>query len=414
MSKKIMLIAGEASGDLLAAELVEALRDHPFARALSVPPRFVGAGGPRMADAGVEIVADMTSYAVVGLWEVLLQYHRFRSLFRTLLDRAIVEQPDAIVFVDFAGFNRRLAAAIRREIRSFENRPFHKWRPKLIYYVSPQVWASRPGRARQLERDMDLLLSILPFEKSWYARRTPNLRVEYVGHPLLDRYASPSGNPAKRSEPATEPRWLLLPGSRLSELNRHVPVMLEAVVIARRRGPVSVRIAVPSTVLAQHIRDGWGIRISDLDIQIEAGGLPALMRSSDVAIASTGTVTLECAYFGLPAVAMYRTSWLTYQVGRRLIRVPHLAMPNLLAGKVVMPEFIQRDADAGRIAEAAWELVESPERRERALRDLDEVTAQLGEKGASLRAANWIWEMFRDPNTQTIAQEHTRNAPKCR
>jgi lipid-A-disaccharide synthase len=176
--KTLMLIAGEASGDLLAAELVSALREKlPDAK-------FFGAGGSKMIGTGVELAFDLTQHAVIGMSDVLKNYFKFRRLFNQLLKLAIERQPDAIIGVDFGGFNLRFGHAIKEYVR---NNPFSKWNPKIVQFVSPQVWASRPGRANLLAADYDLLLSIFPFEKDWYAQRVPKLRVEFVGHPMVER-----------------------------------------------------------------------------------------------------------------------------------------------------------------------------------------------------------------------------------
>ena len=186
--KSFMLIAGEASGDMLAAELVHALREE-IAHAEAVPtndlqplrtglaPRFFGAGGPRMAAAGVELAFDLTAHSVIGL-DMLRHYFKFRGLFNRLVQLAIEREPAVIICVDFQLFNRLFAHAIKEYVRAHRGW-FHDWDPKIVQYVSPQVWASREGRADQLARDCDLLLSIIPFEKEWYARRTPNLRVDF-------------------------------------------------------------------------------------------------------------------------------------------------------------------------------------------------------------------------------------------
>ncbi len=175
-----MLIAGEASGDLLATELVKALNQSPEIRAMPFPPEFFGAGGPEMAEAGVELSVNLTQYSVIGLSDSLKKYWQFKRIFDQLFQLALEREPDVIICVDFSGFNRRFAGAIRKYIRARRG-TFLNWDPKIVQYVSPQVWASRPSRARQLERDVDLLLSIFPFEKEWYARHAPGLRVEFVG-----------------------------------------------------------------------------------------------------------------------------------------------------------------------------------------------------------------------------------------
>ncbi len=186
-----MIIAGEPSGDLLAAELVRTLAATPS----GAGAKFIGAGGPRMAEAGVELVFDMTQHAVVGLWEVVKNYFKFRRLFNQLLDLAVERRPDAVICVDFSGFNRRFAAALRERQKSIPD-----WKLRVVQYVSPQVWASRPGRVRTMERDLDLLLSIFPFEKAWYAEHAPKLRVEFVGHPMMERYQRAEGRGQKLRE----------------------------------------------------------------------------------------------------------------------------------------------------------------------------------------------------------------------
>ena len=195
--KSFMLIAGEASGDTLAAELVSALRAkisssmlNPLARlseAETAPssPVFFGAGGPEMAAAGVELAFDLTQHSVIGITDALKNYFEFRRLFNQLFALAIERKPDAIIGVDFGGFNLRFGHAIKQYVR---NNPFLKWNPKIIQFVSPQVWASRPGRANRLAADYDLVLSIFPFEQDWYAQRVPKLRVEFVGHPMVGRF----------------------------------------------------------------------------------------------------------------------------------------------------------------------------------------------------------------------------------
>src|SRR5258707_7482040 len=239
--KSFMLIAGETSGDMLAAELVRALRKElSDAEAISTPdyqplhtslePRFFGAGGPRMAAEGVELAFDLTAHSVIGLSEALKNYLKFRRLFHQLLEMAFERQPDAIICVDFSGFNRRFAHAIKQHARTHSGW-FHDWSPRIIQYVSPQVWASREDRAYQMARDYDLLLSIFPFEKEWYAKKVPQLPVEFIGHPIIDRHLKAEGR-GEKAEPSAvassnphtpaSPVVLLLPGSRISEVKRHL------------------------------------------------------------------------------------------------------------------------------------------------------------------------------------------------
>ena len=396
-----MLIAGEASGDWLAAELVRALRGRcaeagaaptPDSQPLhsALEPRFFGAGGPRMAEAGVELALDMTQHSVIGLSDVLKNYLKFKRLFHQLLGLAIERQPDAILCVDFSGFNRRFARAIKDRVRSRLDW-FHPWNPKLVQYVSPQVWASREGRAYQMARDCDLLLSIFPFEKDWYAKRVPQLRVEFVGHPMLDRFQKAEGRRQKAEISSASPLILLLPGSRPDELRRHLPVLLGALKSIRERLPASrAKMVLPDAALVQQAKSA----AMPADVEIQAGGLPEALAQADVAIASTGTVTMECAFFGVPTVAIYKTSWSTYQIGRRIVKVKYLAMPNLLADGEIFPEFIQNAATPENISRAALDLMQDESRRAQVKARLAGIVSSLGKPGASRRAAAAISRLF--------------------
>jgi lipid-A-disaccharide synthase len=389
--KTFMLIAGEASGDLLAAELVSALRGALAANPQSAirNPQFFGAGGPRMAAAGVELAFDMMQHAVIGMSDVLKNYFKFRRLFNQLLKLAIERQPDAIIGVDYGGFNLRFGHAIKQYVR--KNRSASTpWNPKIIQFVSPQVWASRPGRANLLAADYDLLLSIFPFEKDWYAKRVPKLRVEFVGHPMVDRCPK-SRVQSPKSENAVL-IVLLLPGSRKSELQRHLPPMLGALKLIREKLPsAKAKMILPDEALKQ-LADKLSALPSDMAIQI--GNLPPALAEADVAIASTGTVTVECAFFGVPTVTLYKTSWSTYQIGKRIVTVKSLTMPNLLANEEVFPEFVQGAATAKNIAGAALELLQNEPRRIQIKKRLAEVVSSLGGPGATKHAAAAILSLF--------------------
>jgi lipid-A-disaccharide synthase len=374
-----MLIAGEPSGDLLAAELARALKAE-----LPGSPKFFGAGGAKMAEAGVELAFDMTKHSVIGLWEALKHYGQFKRLFDQLVTLAFERRPDVIVCVDFSGFNRRFASKIRWELQ-VRHATHGNWRPKIVQYVSPQVWASRPGRAKSMARDFDLLLSIFPFEPAWYAGRVPGLKVEFVGNPAADRFQGPR---PKAQEPASV---LFLPGSRVGELRRHLPVMFGALAkIQPTRPDVRARMVLPNEPLAQLARASS----PPAGLEIQIGNLADALAQSTIAIASTGTVTMECAFFGVPTIALYKTSWSTYQIGRRIIQVKHLAMPNILADEALYPEFIQHDATAENIAQAALGLLDDDARRDAIRAKLAKVVESLGGPGASRRAAQAIAQLL--------------------
>ena len=391
-----MLIAGEASGDLLAAELVSALREKLPSVTLHPPssPVFFGAGGPKMSAAGVELAFDLTQHSVIGISDVLKKYFTFRRLFNQLLALAIERKPDVVIGVDYGGFNLRFGQAVKAYVR---DNPFSKWNPKIVQFVSPQVWASRPGRANKLARDYDLLLSIFPFEKAWYVQRVPQLHVEFVGHPMIGRFANDdllamSREPKAPSIANRQSQILLLPGSRKSELQRHLPVMLAAVKIIQEKMPTAkVKMVLPNLGLKE-LADRLSALQSGIEIQI--GELPWALAESDVAIASTGTVTMECAFFGVPTVTLYKTSWLTYQIARRIITVKSLTMPNLLAGETVYPEFVQHDATPENLARATLELLQDDTRRRIIKVQLAQIILSLGEPGAAGRAASAVLSLF--------------------
>lgn len=373
-----MFVAGDASGDVLGAELIKALR----ARA-GDDANFFGAGGPGMAAAGLELIDDFTRDGVWGL-QALFQVRKFSQRLQQLLRLTVDRRPDVIVCVDFAGFNRRFAHAVKEHVRAHGAA---EWNPRLIQYVSPQVWASRPGRANKMAEDIDLLLAIFPFEKAWYARRTPQLRVEFAGHPMVDRYAGklPAEIKPFNSE---SPLIALLAGSRPGELKRHLPILRDALRRIREVKPGARAVMVLADRLVPMARE---IGLPE-NVDVQSDLADALARA-DLALAKSGTVTLECAFFRVPTVVFYKTWWLTWEIGRRIVQVKWAAMPNLLANEEVFPEFLQPAATAENISRAALELMTSAARRTRVQVKLREIRASLGEPGASGRAAEAILQL---------------------
>lgn len=393
-----MLIAGEASGDLNAAELVGALREKVISGSLdasadvqplrtALAPRFFGAGGPKMAEAGVDLAFDLTQHSVIGISDVIRNILKFRRLFHQLFRLAIERQPDVIVGVDYGGFNLRFGRAIKQHVRANRSR-FRNWNPKIVQFVSPQVWASRPARAYELADNYDLLLSIFPFEKEWYARRVPKLRVEFVGHPMTGRSLK---SEVQRLKSAAAPLVVLLPGSRVDEVRRHLSVVTGAFELLRRDMPgLRAKMVLPNEALLLSVKAS-GLT-SGLDLQV--GGISPALTEADLAITKSGTITMECAAFGVPAVVFYKTSWPTYLIGRRMVSVKHLAMPNLMAGEEIYPEFVQDAATAENISHAALELLRDGERRAAVQGKLAQVVASLGKPGAASRAAAAIVDLL--------------------
>lgn len=379
-----MIIAGEASGDLLAAELVSALR------AQSPDAKIFGAGGAKMSAAGVELAFDMTQHAVVGIADVLKNYLKFQRLFNQLRSLAIERKPDAIIGVDFGGFNLRFGRAIK-ELTRYD---YSEWNPKIIQFVSPQVWASRPHRADLLAADYDLLLSIFPFEKNWYAQRVPNFKVEFVGNPMVERFISEGGVPRRPnfqsgSCGARPSEILLLPGSRKSELKKHLPIILPALKLIQEKLPdAKPKIVLPDESLVQLAKS------LGADCEIQIGNLPDALAQADIAIASTGTVTMECAFFGVPTVTIYRAPLLDLGLKLGFITAKWFTMPNLLANEEVYPEFLGSAATPENISRATLELLQDELRRQKIKSQLEKIIASLGEPGAANRAASAILSLF--------------------
>lgn len=350
-----MFIAGEASGDANAAALI---------RALGRNVQTFGAGGPKMRAAGMELVLDLTQHAVVGLVEVLKNYGKFKRIFNDLVLEADLRKPDAVVLVDFPGFNLRFAAQMKK--RGI----------KVFYYISPQLWAWHASRAKQIERDVDLMLTIFPFEKAWYAKHAPKLRVEFVGHPFAER--------GQRSGMRSPKMVLLLPGSREREVAKIWPVMAEVVDKMPDVKFVAAAVDARTAAMMKHPR-----------VRVEVGKARDWMREATLAITASGTATMECAFCGCPMIVVYKVNWLTYLVGRALVKVKWLGMPNVIAGRAIVPEFIQQEASPNRIVAAAKELIEDKAKRATMQRELATVISTLGGPGAGERAARLILASLR-------------------
>jgi lipid-A-disaccharide synthase len=374
---EIFLVAGEASGDRHAAELLRELRKvYPRAR-------FTGVGGRHLKAAGQEQLFDLAVHAVVGLTDVLWNYRKFRGFFNRLVKELVQRQPAALVLVDFPGFNLRLAKKLRARLPH----------TKFIYFISPQVWAWKPGRADQMARMLDHLLVLFSFEKEWFAERRPDLPVSWVGHPLVDRWAS---DVADSPEGEAAENVVLLPGSRKKEIEKHLLILLETIRIMAARRP-----GIRFTVLAsdperreqiERILDREGARSLALDVRM-GYQLTHLSRSS-LALVASGTATLECAAAGLPMIILYKVNPLTFWIGRKLVKLPYIGMVNVIAGEKVVPEFLQEMARPDALAAAALAMLDHPPTLKRMRERLAEVRGTLGEPGVNARAAKVIYQVI--------------------
>jgi lipid-A-disaccharide synthase len=369
-AKNIYFVAGEASGDNHGAALMLALQER------EPTLQFTGRGGPQMKSvAGDSFENWIGDAAVLGLWEVLKKYGYFRAKFRQTLSDITRLSPDAVVLIDYPGFNLRLAAALHRQ----------KNPRKIIYYISPQVWAWHRGRIARMARCIDLMLCIFPFEADLYNRS--GLRTRFVGHPMIDRLAS-----QKTGEPRQPDRVGLFPGSREREVQKIFPILIRVMAKLNSHHPdMRFEVAAASPALAKIIEGMIAeAKLTTATIRIESGNAAALMQRAAVGIVASGSATLEAAYFRLPFVLVYKVAWLTYLAARMLVQVKYLGMPNLLAGKNFVPEFIQHGADPDAIATAVLELFDNQSARDRMVREFDGIMAQLGDRGASQSAAREI------------------------
>lgn len=374
---RVLLVAGEASGDLHAADLVMALREH-------LPDVEVfGIGGERLREAGMRTVADSSEVATVGVTEAA---GRLRVLLRSYraLARALREQPpDLCILVDFPEFNLRLARVAKRH------------GVPVLYYIGPQVWAWRRGRVRKIARRVDRLAVVFPFEPPLYTPWFPG--VEFVGHPLLDRVR------CTRSREETLTRWgldparrtvALLPGSRPKEIEKLLPPLMDAARRLAREDGCQFALALAHTLP----RDEVEARLADAGVPVAlvCGDTYNLVAASDLALVSSGTATLECALLECPMVVVYRLAPVTWIIARLLVRgVRCVAMPNIVAGQEIVPELLQGQATGERIAVAAQAILRDPTKRAVMVEGLRGVRRRLGRGGAAGRAAAIAYEMLR-------------------
>ncbi len=365
MKKRLWIVAGEASGDARSSELMRAIL------ALDPEVEFIGAGGPGMqALAAAPFDQWIAEAGVLGLWDVLKNYGYFKAKFDRMRADIARLDPDAVLLVDYPGFNLRLAKALRAK----------NPRRKILFYVSPQVWAWNRGRIPKMARWLDLMLCIFPFEKPLYERS--GLRTEFVGHPIVEQMAR------DRRPVARDPGLLgLFPGSREREVRRIFPAMVAAAkLVAKSRPDVRFEAAAATASHAEAMRGMAG----DAPVEIRAGTAHELMQRAGAGIVCSGTATLEAACFGLPYALIYKTAWLTYEVGRRLVKVDHLGIVNILAGRTVVREFIQAAATPAALADEALRLLNNEGARERLAADLAGVVATLEGENAAERAARAV------------------------
>ena len=373
---RVMMSCGEPSGDMYAAELARQIRAQDPSAAIT------GFGGERLRAAGADLLGDFSGLSVTGLLEVVRILPRTLEMYRRLVAAARAQRPDVFVAIDFPDFNFRLAHALRR------------LGVPVVYYISPQLWAWRPGRMNTMRRLADRVLVIFPFEEAIY--REAGVPVEWVGHPLLDVMPPPRPKEeiaAGLGLRAGDPIVALLPGSRRNEVQAILPDLVAAAQTIRQRLPTAQFVL----ARAPHVSQELLRPLQQLEpaATIVDGGSDDVLTAADVALVASGTVTVQAALHECPMVVVYRLSPLTYRLGRRFVRVDTFAMANLVAGKRVVPELIQDDFKPERVAAEAISILTDPARGATMRRELAEVRHRLGTPGASARAARAVLDVGR-------------------
>lgn len=365
---KLMIVAGEPSGDAHAAALIRALQER-------AEIDFFGATGPLMRDAGVETIVDSDELAIMGIVEVGRVFRKFLRAFRKLKAAAIERSPDAVILVDWPEFNLRLASTL------------HRRGLKVIYYISPQLWAWRPRRVNNIKRDVDLLLSILPFEVEWYKARDVE-HVEFVGHPLAGEVKARFGREefCRRNDlDPGRPIVAFLPGSRIKELQRILPAMLDAIAqLENVRPEIQPVVVVAPSRTVEEIR-----AISSNDVKLIERQTREALAACNAAVIASGTATLEAALLETPMVVVYKESPINWHTLGRLITVQHFGLVNLVAGKEIATELMQDELTGENVVKELLNLLE-PQTNASVRDQLRDVRKKLGAPGASQRAAEVI------------------------
>ena len=375
---RVMISCGEPSGDLYAGALAREIK------ALDPSAQLTGFGGDRLREAGASLVSDFSGLSVTGLLEVARTLPRTYAAYRRMIAEATESRPDVFVAIDFPDFNFRLAHAIR------------SLGVPVVYYISPQLWAWRPGRMKTMKRIADRVLVIFPFEEEIY--RAAGVPVQWVGHPLLDVIALPEPREVFLRRHALDPAQpvvALLPGSRRNEVSAILPGLADAARLIRQRIPRAQFLLARAPHLPDELfapLDG-GADVAPVDVLVVPGLTDDVLAAADVALVASGTVTVQAAIHECPMVVVYRLSPLTYRLGRPFVQVNTFAMVDLVAGETIVPELMQDDFTPEAVAKQALDLLTDPKAALRVRTALRAVRHKLGEPGASRRAARAVLEV---------------------
>ena len=381
--RSLLMVAGEASGDLHSARLLTEMRG------LDPEIEAFGMGGRELREAGLEILADSEEISVVGISEALKVLPRAREIFRDLVSAVVERDSAAAVLVDSPDFNLRLAKALRGQGR------------KIVYYISPQVWAWRKGRLRLISKVVDRMLVVLPFEVDFYRRH--GVDAIYVGHPLVDEVPRLEHVWDRAADPAGPFTIALLPGSRKSEVESILPTLLEAARLLGRHVEIRLRL-IQASCLEWCFLENF-VEASGLEVEYVEEGRFSALAESHLALCASGTATLEVGLTGTPMIVVYRVRLWTYLLGRMLVRLPNVSLVNLVLEKRVVEEMIQGRAKPDAICDEAVRLLTNQDRIRRMRSSLEELWVRLGESGASRRAATEIVRYLQETSGRTAPKE---------
>jgi lipid-A-disaccharide synthase len=377
--KHLFIICGEPSGDLNAANLAQAIKK------INPDIKISGVGGTLMRQAGAETFCDIKDLSVMGLFDVLKKLSRFLGLKKLILQKIDEEKPDGLILVDFSGFNLRLAKEINNKI-------------SLFYYISPQVWASRRGRVEIIKKYIHKMIVIFKFEQEFYKRY--GIEVDFVGHPLLDivKPTMTKQEFLKSSRLSSSKTTIaLLPGSRRQEIENILPVMLEASCLIQKK------IKNIQFVIAKSPQVDWDTynritRKFDIELEIIEGKTYDCLNIADFCLVCSGTATLETAIMQKPFVVIYKMGLLNYLLYRPQVKVPYIGMVNIVAGKKIIPEFIQFRATPRKIADSVINIFQNPSELAQMKNELSQIKPILGENGAACRAGQIVIDFLTETN----------------
>lgn len=374
--KKVLIVAGEASGDIHGANLVKAVKK------LNSDIKFFGMGGNQMKAAGVDILYHIKEFGVVGLFEVLKKVPALKKIQKHFISIVENEHPDLVILIDYPGFNIRLAEKLKGK------------NTKILYYILPQVWAWGKGRIEKMAYLTDAMASIIPFEPEIFNKFGGNCT--YIGHPLIHRIESYTFNHdlIKRLRNREGKNILILPGSRMNEIEKIFPVMVQTAEIINSKmqdEKVTFYISVAETIDKAEISKR--LKGVNFKFKLFTENLYEHLKSADFAVVTSGTATLETALFNLPMVLLYKTSGLTYSLAKLLVKVDNIGLVNIISGKKIVNEYIQ-SLDPSVIADEIIQLIQAPEKLEAIKRELLKVQNKLGKKNASENGAKMLISML--------------------